>query len=188
LLLLNPPGLHTSPTWRKIIIKLKASSLQQQEQQGNTLQRQERVKTGQSRVCCWLRSPTISSNYLRYKLTFPPLKPTTSHTAQTPLERWGCGRLFYEFDLCSTGNSSYLTYFFFRTSLTLSFKLQTQSNPNISQILTFKIAPQLGMVVHMCYPSTQEAEAGESQVPVQPGLHRDSVSKKKKQNTEKLNK
>jgi hypothetical protein len=31
-----------------------------------------------------------------------------------------------------------------------------------------------------CNPSTQEAKAGEYRVPDQPGLHNDSVSKKKK--------
>jgi hypothetical protein len=38
-----------------------------------------------------------------------------------------------------------------------------------------------GMMMHTCYPSTEEAEAGESQVQAQPELYRKTLSKKTKQ-------
>jgi hypothetical protein len=37
-------------------------------------------------------------------------------------------------------------------------------------------------MVHACNPSTQEAEAEESQVQGQPGLHRETLSLKKNDN------
>jgi hypothetical protein len=37
-----------------------------------------------------------------------------------------------------------------------------------------------GVVLHACNPSTQESEAGESQVQVQPGLKSKLLSQKKK--------
>jgi hypothetical protein len=38
--------------------------------------------------------------------------------------------------------------------------------------------PEKGVVVHICNPSTQEAEAGGSSVPGQPGTHRETLSQK----------
>jgi hypothetical protein len=47
----------------------------------------------------------------------------------------------------------------------------------------------MGMMVHTYNPSIREAEAGRSQVGVQPALHSDTLSqkKKKKERTNKKN-
>jgi hypothetical protein len=42
--------------------------------------------------------------------------------------------------------------------------------------LLLKEISELGIVVHTCNPSTKKAEAGESQVPSQPQLHRKILS------------
>jgi hypothetical protein len=44
------------------------------------------------------------------------------------------------------------------------------------------------MVEHTSNPSTQEAEVGESRAPVQPGVHNETVLKKKKRKKRKTNK
>jgi hypothetical protein len=83
---------------------------------------------------------------------------------------------------------AFISNFYLMSMISLKAKKKTYSNSFISSAFLswYSLKRTLpSILVHVCNPNTQEAEAGESQVPGQSGLHSETVSEHKINKKEK---